>query len=93
MRRILLTTIIAATAAFSTSLAQNPAQRINAPRFWNDKELSDWATPVVGVNVRPGHFSEAEYYAAPEVELVRTYPVYAPGKEPVRYWKMLQKAV
>lgn len=92
MRRILLTTVIAATAAFSTTLAQNSAQRIKAPRFWNDKELSDWSTPVVGVNVRPGHFSEAEYYAAPEFEMVRTYPVYAPGKEPAGYWEMLQKA-
>jgi mono/diheme cytochrome c family protein len=93
MRRILVTAIITAVAALSTSLAQNSAQRTKeAPRFWNDKELSDWATPVVGVNVRPSHYSEAEYYAAPELELVRTYPVYAPGKEPAGYWEMIQKA-
>ena len=26
--------------------------------------MVDWATPVAGLNVRPGHFSEREYYAA-----------------------------
>src|SRR5262245_26044090 len=71
---------------------QTRETKIEAPRFWNDRELLDWATPVVGVNVRPGHYSEKEYYAAPELELVRTYPVYAPGREPAGYWHMLQNA-
>ena len=71
---------------------QTGGRKIEAPRFWNDRELSDWATPVAGINVRPGHYSEKEYYAAPELELVRTYPVYAPGREPAGYWQMLQNA-
>jgi mono/diheme cytochrome c family protein len=41
--------------------------------------------------VRPGHFSEAEYYASP-VDNYRTYPVYAAGREPAGYWERLQKA-
>ena len=45
--------------------------------------------PVAGLNVRPGHFSEAEYYRAP-IDNYRTYPVYAPGREPAGYWEMLQ---
>jgi hypothetical protein len=74
------------------ALAQQAAGKIEAPRFWNDRELADWATPIVGIDVRPGHYSEKEYYAAPELELVRTYPVYAPGREPAGYWQMLQNA-
>ena len=54
-------------------------QRIEAPRFWNDRDLSEWATPVAGLNVRPGHYSEKEYYSAPIGEYVRTYPVYFPA--------------
>src|SRR5579862_1426593 len=42
--------------------AQTGAKLIDAPRIWNDRDLSDWATPVAGLNVRPGHFSEKEYY-------------------------------
>src|SRR5688572_5166960 len=77
---------------FFVPAQQAVARKIEAPRFWNDRELSDWATPVVGINVRPGHYSEKEYYAAPELELVRTYPVYAPSREPAGYWQKLQNA-
>jgi hypothetical protein len=51
--------------------AQTPGG-IQAPRFWNDRELSDWATPVVGLNVRPGYIGEREYYATPDAERVFT---------------------
>jgi len=66
------------------------AQQVPAPRIWNDEALADWAAPVVGINVRPGHFSEQEYQDAPLGEWVRTYPVYFPGREPAGYWEMLQ---
>jgi len=66
--------------------ACNTPDFVHAPRFWNDQGLSDWATPVAGLNVRPAHFSEREYYAAPHAEWVRTYPVYFPGREPAGYW-------
>ena len=51
--------------ALSDALGQSGGQRIEPPRLWNDRELSDWATPVAGLNVRPGHYSEREYYSAP----------------------------
>jgi hypothetical protein len=70
--------------------AQSSGARIEAPRFWNDKELADWAMPIAGLNVRPGHFSERDYYAAPDGEWVRSYPVYFPGREPAGYWEMLR---
>jgi hypothetical protein len=60
-----------------------------APRAWNDEALSDWATPVAGLNQHPTHMPEGEYYALP-VENLRTYPVYYPGREPAGYWEMLQ---
>jgi len=59
------------------------------PKVWDEKALATWATPVAGLNVPPGHFSEAEYYRAP-IDNYRTYPVYAPGREPAGYWEMLQ---
>ena len=63
---------------------------IEAPRVWNDRDLAEWANPVAGLNVRPDHFSEAEYYAGPVADWVRTYPVYFPGREPAGYWDQLQ---
>jgi hypothetical protein len=56
--------------------AQSCGPTGEAPRFWNDRELADWATPITALDVRPSHFSEREYYAAAEAEWVRTYPVY-----------------
>lgn len=83
---------ILALSLWSSALAQSPAKLIQAPRFWNDRELADWATPVAGLNVRPSHFSEKEYYAAPVGDYFRTYPVYFPGREPAGFWKMLERA-
>jgi hypothetical protein len=68
-----------------------PANLIEAPRIWNDRDLAEWANPVAGLGVRPDHFSEAEFYAAPVAEWVRTYPVYFPGREPDGYWERLQR--
>jgi hypothetical protein len=82
-----------ATLALLTVAALGQSQNglVQAPRFWTDRELADWALPVAGLNVRPGHFSEREYDAAPDNEWLRTYPVYFPGREPAGYWEMLQQ--
>ena len=68
-------------------LAQGGTQ---APRIWDDAALADWATPVATLNVRPTHYSSAEYYSVP-AENLRTYPVYHPDSEPPGYWEELQK--
>src|SRR5262249_51188887 len=61
-----------------------------APRIWAEKDLADWATPVAGIKLRPNHYSEAEYYAAP-IDNLRTYPVYHPDREPAGYLEKLKK--
>ena len=73
----------------SACLGLTAGAAIDVPKTWDEQALHDWATPVAGLNVRPGHFSEAEYYRAP-VDNLRTYPVYYPGREPDGYWEMLQ---
>jgi mono/diheme cytochrome c family protein len=70
-------------------MAEIPS-RPKIPRTWETTAIEDWSTPLAGLNARPGHFSEAEYYAAP-VDNLRTYPVYYPGREPEGYWEMLNK--
>lgn len=60
------------------------------PKTWDAAALEAWATPLAGLNARPGYAAEAEYYQAP-IDNYRTYPVYAPGREPQGYWEMLQK--
>jgi hypothetical protein len=84
MRTFLRLLIFACSAAV---FAQPPTP---VPRIWDDAALSDWATPVAGLNVRPAHYSSAEYYSVPGDNL-RTYPLYPPGSEPPGYWDELKK--
>ena len=88
MKRSLLLAAAALAGALSVSLF---AESRTIPRTWDDASLRDWATPLAGLDARPGHFSEAEYYRAP-VDNLRTYPVYYPGREPAGYWEMVQAA-
>jgi mono/diheme cytochrome c family protein len=64
-------------------------QTLKPPVTWDETALREWATPIAGLNARPGHFSSEEYHKAP-VDNLRTYPVYFPGREPAGYWEMLQ---
>src|SRR6266851_7527210 len=68
----------------------SPSQKIIVPKIWDSKQLATWATPVAGVNATPNFYSEEEYYAAP-VDNLRTYPVYAPDKEPKGYREWMVK--
>jgi len=81
---------IVASLALVSGADQTTAWKPNIPRVWDERALQQWATPVAGLNVRPSHVPEAEYYSLP-VEDLRSYPVYYPGREPAGYWEMLQR--
>jgi len=85
--------ILAAWIVLGWSLgAQHAAtkSRTRIPKVWDEAALKDWVTPVAGLNVRPTHMSEEEYYSMPE-SILRSYPIYMPGREPKGYWEMLQR--
>jgi len=87
-RTTLLLLLLLLLAVFSLVLvAQAPT---TVPRIWDDAALADWATPVAGLNLRPAHYSSAEYYSV-SADNLRTYPVYHPDSEPRGYWEELQK--
>jgi cytochrome c551/c552 len=87
MGRTTGTSLFIGTLVLGSAVA---AQSNRVPRIWDDATLADWATPVAGLNVRPAHYSAAEYYASPE-DNYRTYPVYHPDQEPPGYWEWLQQ--
>lgn len=63
---------------------------LKIPEVWDETALTDWATPIAGLNVRPTNLSARDYYSM-AIENLRTYPVYFPGREPDGYWEMLQR--
>ena len=77
-------------ALFASAVYGQPTFRPEIPKVWDDVAMAEWATPVAGLNLRPKHISASEYYAL-KIENLRTYPVYAPGREPEGYWKKLQE--
>jgi hypothetical protein len=81
--------LLAVVVEVSVLWAQSAFQPV-IPKTWDDAAIADWATPLAGLNARPMHMSEKEYYAL-RVDNLRTYPVYASGREPAGYWEMLKK--
>jgi hypothetical protein len=67
------------------------ATTVTVPKAWDDRELSDWATPLPVLGARPGFFPETEFNTVPVPKLYRTYPAYDPDHEPPGYWEWLQK--
>jgi hypothetical protein len=67
------------------ALLGQQAVNLQPSHLWTDGALSDWATPIAGVNERPHHYSEAEYYATPVTDEVRTIPLTAKDLEPAGY--------
>jgi mono/diheme cytochrome c family protein len=86
-RRLIPGLVLTASLLLGQEKPAHPRGEI--PRVWDEKAIEDWTTPVAGLNVRPGHFSAAEYYGAP-IDNHRTYPVYEADREPPGYWQMLQ---
>jgi hypothetical protein len=79
--------LLAGAGLFTSAFAEDV---LRAPRIWIDSALADWATPVAGLNVRPKHYSEAEYYSITP-DNYRTYPFYPVDREPPGYWEWLQQ--
>ena len=57
------------------------------PKLW-DRDAATFRLPLAALAKSPGLISEKEYYALPEVN-IKTYPVYAPDKEPKGYMDWL----
>jgi hypothetical protein len=54
------------------------------PLVWDESGIRDFRLPLAGLGKAPQLISKKEYYALPEVN-IKTYPVYAPDKEPKGY--------
>ncbi|TPG65983.1 hypothetical protein [Hymenobacter nivis] len=61
------------------------------PRTWDSTALAEAELPLATAKASPQQITAAYYYALPERVAYKTYPVYAPGREPAGYWEGLQK--
>lgn len=82
LRKWCIAAVVCAGAAASTV--------VSVPQVWRDVDLANFRTPLAGLGHPPKVVSEADYYSLPEAN-VKTYPVYAPGKEPAGYIEWLKQ--
>jgi hypothetical protein len=59
------------------------------PKTWDDLEVAASAVPLADPAASPENVSADYYYRVPVRPIYRSYPVYAPGKEPQGYQEWL----
>src|SRR6185369_7120816 len=61
------------------------------PKVWDDEEMADLELPLADAANSPKHVSADYYYRIPVRPIYKSYPVYAPGKEPQGYQAWLKQ--
>jgi hypothetical protein len=61
------------------------------PKTWDDQVMASLEIPLADPSVSPVHVSADYYYHIPIRPIYKSYPVYAPGKEPVGYEEWLKQ--
>lgn len=68
--------------------ASSPGQTI--PKTWDEAALASMQTPLRDPTRTPKHLSSGAYNRIPALTVYKTYPVYAPGREPAGYMERLR---
>jgi hypothetical protein len=55
------------------------------PKTWDDKEMAALELPLAELGGKMTHVPAEYYYRIPEMKIYKSYPIYAPGKEPPGY--------
>jgi len=63
----------------------------SVPRVWDDRELASMELPLAYPEASPKHISSDYYYRIPARPIYKSYPIYAPGKEPRGYTEWLEQ--
>jgi hypothetical protein len=78
-------------ALLHCSLVIGQSFRPEVPRSWDDREVESFELPLAQADRSPRYMTSREYYALKERLIYRSYPVYAPGREPVGYRDWLKQ--
>jgi len=62
------------------------------PKAWDDAALAGWHVPLAASGAEPVPLTAEQFYRLPELKIYKSYPVYAPGKEPDGYMERLKQA-
>ncbi len=60
------------------------------PKTWDLEALRSLEVPLADARFSPSYVSPEYYYSIPEMTIYKSYPVYAPDREPPGYFERLQ---
>ncbi len=90
-RSPLLISILAVGLFCRADAQQNSGSwKPDIPRTWVDEEIATLEVPLADAASSPQHVTADYYYRIPVRPIFKTYPVYAPGKEPSGYIERLR---
>lgn len=72
-------------------VASGQAFHPDIPRTWDDREVAAFQVPLAQRDRSPRYLSSQEYYKLKVRPIYRTYPAYAPGREPAGYLESLKQ--
>jgi hypothetical protein len=61
------------------------------PKVWEDQRMASFQVPLAEPAASPVHASSDFYYRIPIHKIYKSYPIYAPGKEPPGYFESLMQ--
>src|SRR5436190_24108694 len=74
---------------FLAFAASSPGQTI--PITWDEAALASMQTPLRDPSRTPKHMPSEIYNRMPAIVFYKTYPIYAPGREPAGYMEQLRQ--
>jgi len=80
-------------AVINASQAQKSENNFSPviPRTWDEDALRSVGLPLAGTGMPPEHISADYYYRMRVRPIYKSYPIYAPGKEPRGYFERLKQ--
>ena len=81
-----LRTVIWIAAMASAAVAQ-----VSIPKMWDDAAMASVEVPLAHPAGSPKHVPASYYYRIPVRPIYKSYPMYAPGREPAGYLENLQQ--
>src|SRR5882757_1288339 len=79
-----------ALAIFVIASGSAADKAVRVPTTWDDEALAWWQLPLVARESQPVLLTSQQFYRLPELKIYKSYPVYAPGKEPAGYMDQLR---
>jgi hypothetical protein len=90
-KRLLVTVTLASAVSAAAYTAGTAPNQPDIPRTWDDQEIARHEVPLADPTSSPKHVSSEYYYRMPVRPIYKSYPVYAPGREPVGYLDRLRQ--